>query len=125
MKETKFKIWDSINSKMIYPKKGKRWVNFRINMMGEITENGVIFKGGTLLQYTGLNDKNGKEIHAGDIVNIENTKIAHVVYVDNAMKFYYQVVIGDGAEFTATSDKIEVIGNIYQNPAYLSNSSLS
>lgn len=76
-----------------------------------------------LMQYTGLKDKNGKEIYEGDIVDFasrfDNSKrTGKVVYYAGDAAF----LIEDGKEiFFLFYDALEreVIGNIYENPELL------
>src|SRR3990167_1244900 len=72
-----------------------------------------------LMQFTGLLDKDGKEIYEGDIVNVDEAGKCRVDYLDHSMKFYFQTLEGYDKQFTATSDKVEIIGNIYENSELL------
>lgn len=78
-----------------------------------------------LLQYTGLKDKNGKEIHEGDIVKdyhaVFNAGKACVVEWGTTGNPSF-CVNGDGGYWTMNghrTDVYEVIGNIYENPELL------
>ena len=76
-----------------------------------------------LMQYTGLKDKNGKEIYEGDIVKINvdracvkwNDKYGYFQLVPIGDYYFDSDVIGQALEYV----EAEVIGNIYDNPELL------
>lgn len=86
-------------------------------------------------QYTGLTDKNGKEICEGDIVNVIGIGIAQVIdspsgewmlyyrrEPDEINNGFVSVVPKNkpsGLWKTNTTSYIEVIGNIHENPELL------
>lgn len=123
-RKIKFRAWDESRKEMI--------TNFgRLEQsMPELLQNdeyGNIFCGHyedngdwiepVLMQYTGLKDKNGKEIYEGDILGwekFEGTK--------NQTRWIVQYNNERGFKNWSSSDNDEiVIGNIYENPELLSN----
>lgn len=77
---------------------------------------------GTVGQYTGLTDKNGKKIFEGDILkNIESGRIVAICY--SGCSFCYShngTIYGiDDSETGLEMNEWEVIGNIHDNPELL------
>lgn len=71
-------------------------------------------------QYTGLKDKNDKEIYEGDIVNHKNPKpfkdsIYKVEFLNGGFAIKNSDYTEDLNEFLKYSSSAEVIGNIYEN----------
>jgi uncharacterized phage protein (TIGR01671 family) len=78
-----------------------------------------------LMQYTGLKDKNGKEIYEGDILKhvgsvCAGTGICKVTF--NTCAHFVMNEVKDGYEFYIDGKDEEVIGNIYENPELLKKS---
>lgn len=85
-----------------------------------------------LMQYTGLKDKNDKEIYEGDIVSFEDSDGGYeypdlvvntgiVEYGELGFYFTNRIAV-DMADFyikDGRCDEVEVIGNIYENPELL------
>ncbi|MCO4539992.1 hypothetical protein Si099_01818 [Streptococcus infantarius subsp. infantarius] len=78
-----------------------------------------------LMQFTGLKDKNGKEIFDGDIIKFTLTNgFNYVVDEDGSVTYklgaFY--VVNGLAEYLISdinTNEIEVIGNIYETPELL------
>lgn len=74
----------------------------------------------TLGQFTGLNDKNGKETYEGDIVYIIPEDERGIIRWDNETARYVVVYDNIITDFDNWYGKdLEVIGNIYDNPELL------
>lgn len=71
-----------------------------------------------LMQFTGLKDKNGKEIYEGDILQTGN-EIHEVSFVQSPRKGYYPDYGFPNLHNFPAPDWVEVIGNIYENKELL------
>ena len=133
MREIKFRAWDKYAKKMIFDfavsqyNKFSGWINcvYCGLKVGSGGSDDYI-----LMQYTGLKDKNGKEIYEGDILensNIENKEGNKEKIIvkwsddissfgnDNDIDFTYCV----GYVFDGDPEEMIIIGNIYENPELL------
>ena len=106
MREIKFRIWDI---------KSKRWAKmFNIDLL-DIPK----FDIAEINQYTGLKDKNNKEIYEGDILSDGNDEKPYkVIFKNGSFRAEFE---GDFEEYSFDlSDVVlqgcEVVGNIYENP---------
>ena len=80
----------------------------------------------TIGQFTGLTDKNGKKIFEGDIAKMEEY-IGTIVFNKKTcgFEFWFNVIVGAYGEKAtwarnlAQISRLEVIGNVYDNPELL------
>jgi len=130
MREARFKIWD---------KKRKKWVHKTpVNLLGETILLGEFMRrpDGThvrleelndmeIIQYTGLKDKNKKEIYEGDVVILYN-------WDEDCWDVLRTVEFSEGSFMVTDIDnsgtcsiqmvelsECRIIGNIYENPELL------
>jgi uncharacterized phage protein (TIGR01671 family) len=126
MRDEKFRVWVKLEKKYLYP------LGFVKNIFEEsiirlyvVHENGSVlgipYKSDEIIfeWFTGLRDKNGKEIYEGDIVTYLN-RIAVIEYCDAA----YELIDALGNRFIShlwniEDDSFEIIGNKFENPELL------
>lgn len=125
MREIKFRIWDVENKEMLNVQELDFEPTFyggRIAIRPDQYNDYFDTEDMILMQYTGLHDKNGKEIYEGDIVNAKYKKveITGIVKYD-ADYCEYRIYNKNETEYMYLWKNInlEVIGNAYDNPELL------
>ena len=109
MREIKARVWDNTC---------KCWLkDFVIYKQGNVSSDEVWLqkKEAIIELYTGLKDKNGKEIYEGDIVVDEYMERGYVHYADDEACYLITFNSGDVSQFILDKES-EVIGNIHENP---------
>jgi hypothetical protein len=118
VREIKFRAWWKSQEKILDWGDVRR--NLNIAVIAEAGED-VDYE---LMQYTGLKDKNGREIYEGDIVRVRqpwNTNIPEIVdeVVCNGPTDWSWGPFGNIFQALTYDDDTEVIGNIYENSELL------
>lgn len=128
MREIKFRAWDASKKKMTYAAYvGLGGWHGEYHVKGGLcvgTFQDTDTPGNYLMQFTGLHDKNGKEIWEGDVLKDEHGTVCAVVwreeecgfiatkpYDGNSKCFTYDFGLYPGLH--------EVLGNIYEHPHLL------
>ena len=132
MREIKFRAWDTFQGKMIKVNR----INFDESEIDVVIQEkptekfySCKFQEISLMQSTGLHDKNGAEIYEGDIVKCTDeegeisklnsgTGIGQVEWL-NKWGFWNISVIENSLGDILFNGNVEVIGNIFNNPELL------
>lgn len=113
MRQIKFRVWSTV-LRVYVPAENA----LRVNYLGELCGMDPI---SPIEQFTGLLDKNGKEIFEGDLLRRPSFEtISAVVWEQEGARFIRRFGVGGvnigSLEFT---DGMEVIGNIHESPELL------
>lgn len=123
MRENKFKVWDNQENEWLEAFHIDEDGRVLVDKGGGLSSYGELYGGQertTLVRYTGLKDKNGKDIFEGDLLDITSA---------GGDRGYVPVIFKDGSfgidvdywvnEFyplgTYDSGLYEIVGNIYEH----------
>ena len=126
-REIKFRAWDS--KEIIYSHNNDlNRKTFQLSWFFQKVDN-IDYMNNTntiLMQFTGLLDKNGKEIYEGDIVmsykdQYEDKPSKNEVKFESGCFKLFCKGLNEIPIFNYSNKDLEVIGNIYENPELIIN----
>ena len=135
MREYKFRCWDTENKEMLKVQEldfEDTFYGGRLSIRTDKYNDYFDMEDMVLMQYTGLKDKNGKEIYEGDIIHINNNLLDEfnylIVWNEEYLRYYLFSIDKKSinrlggileAHLGSMKDKIEIIGNKWDNPELL------
>ena len=128
MREIKFRAWLKEDKKMV----NVETMDFTDKSIQYLKRSEIInvyilrresFDDVELMQYTGLKDKNGKEIYEGDILFFRDENMKYIVVWQDAAFIIKSIEIRKYSEkmywLDDTEICCEIVGNIYENKKLL------
>ncbi|PZM86351.1 hypothetical protein DLH72_01285 [Candidatus Gracilibacteria bacterium] len=121
MIEIKFKAFHKYLGKMLIPE--RLYIDDGVVTAFDIKGEEYVYQvkvktdgiGLELMQYTGLKDKNGKEIYEGDILQIGLRKY-EVIWEDGFYRLFDRKAEAKEKYCSLNLKDLKIIGNIYENP---------
>ena len=117
MREIKFRAWDG--QQMHYNVVVVDGIGYKRGSIGMIYAHGA--RAGIPMQYTGLKDKNGREIYEGDIAK-SRKRLFVARWNNDIASFVWKPLdseISHPCFNVGTVKNMEIVGNVYENPELL------
>lgn len=112
MREFKFRAWHKGAKQMLQNRdQGYQGEVFKWAHEGQPVE---------IMQFTGLHDKNGKDIYEGDILQDDCESLCSVVWENSSAQFLVEFE-DETQEIDSPHTWAEIVGNIYENLELLTN----
>ena len=119
MREIKFRAWDKV---LNYYHMGNDYISLSWDKEGCIINSELVVE-----QFTGLTDKNGKEIYEGDIV-LHNRYVTHFenseegsIDLNIVREGFVTITASKGVCISGTIKKIDMDDDIYEQGKYYGN----
>ena len=129
MREIKFRAWDSLTKRMWTPDFVSQQGLAGMSLGTKAHPNDLVYDKDRfpVMQYTGLKDKDDKEIYEGDILRQTESVFCMPVVFQSVVEYQPGGFWFRGIDFNITdcnwhqfnAQNREVIGNIYENPELL------
>ena len=122
-RQLKFRAWDTVAKQFTYPDKGYQG-HYVLDLNGRFQnlQNGSGGDEYVVQQWTGLKDKDGKEIYEGDRVRFGYTEkedfFGEVIWLEDRASFgvRYENITETFEDLGFSQKYFEVVGNIFQLP---------
>ena len=114
MREIKFMAWDKQTKDWLELNEFNQWYNRRCGVFRDFFDNHI-----ELLQYTGVKDKEEREVYEGDIYKDEENMLWEVIFDKEDCAYKLENLHTPGRTTIRNVKDMDHVGNIYENPELL------